>query len=654
MVAQPAAPTRPTTLALNPDGVSTTLREIDQWCLFRIQLNKNRDKYTKPPYGALLNDTKIDITNPKNYATFAQAVDALQWGNYDGVGFAIRKENTITVVDFDHCRAPETGAIDSWATQRLRLLPNSYVEISITGTGLHAFVIGSLPADAGNKTGVTLEGAHPDAAIEMYDHDRYITITGHRIDDGHCEPGDGQEGIDALQAEFWPVIEKPERAAHLHIVLNDKDVLDRLELARNASNGATFRRRYDEGDWSGQPSPSEARWELLKSLAFWIGPDRHQVYEAFHASAMYEAQQERCEEKRGDTTLLWKDVDRAIADQTKFYAPAATITLTAADLPRPIDQVGELVKTGLPDDVAACHALIADLSARLNALVDEVAEVRAENAELRKRVDTAMQRVDEQKAKTRIRVNSNLGSERFTFAELVDYFPRRAKDADGDGFIPAPRETIANNTGFSETTVGKHIERGVELGLIEKTVKTVPGEYDPETRTVGDPKNKTFIRPASGIIDFSAAAAVIASEKKANHGGDRVGCIKHPHADVIVTTKTTKHCAECGELIEQPKTTRRRIKADAIDQVGELVDDLLTPTGTEGENGAVSTLCGLPRIVTESTICHNDNLRTRDLDTSGSVIADAWTHGEAVPKGGSSPPAQVAFVDPERSARYTQ
>jgi primase-polymerase (primpol)-like protein len=47
---------------------------------------------------------------------------------------------------------------------------DSYTEVSPTGTGLKVFVRGVLP-----------RGGNRDDDIEMYDHDRYFTVTGHHL-----------------------------------------------------------------------------------------------------------------------------------------------------------------------------------------------------------------------------------------------------------------------------------------------------------------------------------------------------------------------------------------------------------------------------------------------------------------------------------------
>jgi putative DNA primase/helicase len=371
MIAEPrTAPPRPSLLPLRVDNVPVALRSLDQWLVTKLEMNAKRDKYTKPPYSVKTN-RKTDKTDPTLWVSFDTAREALEWGEYDVLGIAVQKHNGIVVIDLDHCRDPETGALAPWAMRIMRLFPHSYMEASISGTGVHIFVLGAIPPGIGKKTSIVDEGTNPGAAIEWNDDSWWYTISGHLIDDGHSELGDGQAGIDQVAAEFWPPAESKPRSPHIHIVLSDDDARARLEIARNETGfGPTFCRLYDHGDITGYPSKSEARWALEGKLCSYLGPDRNRVLEAFRASALWD---EKCESKRGSATLAEAEIDKMLAQTTWFYTPPAAYTITAADLPRPNDQVGDLLGNGLPTDIAACHALIEDLVARLNQCADRSA-----------------------------------------------------------------------------------------------------------------------------------------------------------------------------------------------------------------------------------------------------------------------------------------
>jgi putative DNA primase/helicase len=54
-------------------------------------------------------------------------------------------------IDLDGCRDPQTGVIEPWALEVVRLL-DSYTEVSPSGRGLHIWVRGFLP-EGGNRRG---------------------------------------------------------------------------------------------------------------------------------------------------------------------------------------------------------------------------------------------------------------------------------------------------------------------------------------------------------------------------------------------------------------------------------------------------------------------------------------------------------------------
>lgn len=73
-------------------------------------------------------------------------------------------------IDIDHC-LDEHGCLNEVATAILEKLPQTYIEISPSGTGQHIFIKGRLPP-GGNK--------NSQHGVEMYASRRYFTMTGNR------------------------------------------------------------------------------------------------------------------------------------------------------------------------------------------------------------------------------------------------------------------------------------------------------------------------------------------------------------------------------------------------------------------------------------------------------------------------------------------
>src|SRR5207244_2269479 len=72
-------------------------------------------------------------------------------------------------VDLDHCRDPETGAIEPWALAIVKELA-SYTEASPSRTGVHVLAHGTLPP-----------GGRRKGRVEMYAEGRYFTVTGQHL-----------------------------------------------------------------------------------------------------------------------------------------------------------------------------------------------------------------------------------------------------------------------------------------------------------------------------------------------------------------------------------------------------------------------------------------------------------------------------------------
>jgi hypothetical protein len=139
---------------------------------------------------------------------------------------------------------------------------------------------------------------------------------------------------------------------------------------------------------------------------------------------------------------------------------------------------------------------------------------------------------------------------------------------------------------------------------------------NPSTGEIVDAHKALYVGPATNVTDFVTAVAAMTPENPKNWGGraDRARCLEHPDAEVIKTTIWT--CAECGEVLDQKVETLRPNPQDA---------EILEPTGTDGRpHPQPKTPRGRPLSSGSGTSSHKTTLH--NLDTSGSVVADAWMH----------------------------
>ena len=183
---EPAQPTKP---APTWHQIPAELQARRQWVCWRAELRDG--KLTKVPYNAHTAG-KASTTAPRTWSTFEQAKAAyLQRPDfYDGIGFVFSKSDPYCGVDLDHC-INDAGEISSWAAERERQLQASgaYTETSVSDTGVHAIVLGTIGKGIKKPLG------------EIYDRGRFFTFSGRRRP-GSTPIGDGQAVIDALAAEL--------------------------------------------------------------------------------------------------------------------------------------------------------------------------------------------------------------------------------------------------------------------------------------------------------------------------------------------------------------------------------------------------------------------------------------------------------------------
>jgi len=107
------------------------------------------------------------------------------WGNTVGLFFHLPEEPSddgIVFIDLDNVRDPDTGALHPFAVELLDRA-DTYAQVSTSGSGIHVFFEGRLPA---GHTAVQADleetDAFPDPEIEIYHKDRLVAMTGDRID----------------------------------------------------------------------------------------------------------------------------------------------------------------------------------------------------------------------------------------------------------------------------------------------------------------------------------------------------------------------------------------------------------------------------------------------------------------------------------------
>jgi len=215
------------------DKIPQTLTVLNQWVNWRL-VKKGNDKPTKVPFQP--NGAPASSTDPATWKTIESVIEASE--NFSGIGFVFSSSDPYCGIDFDACRDPQTGAIETWAKDWIRKL-DSYSEVSPSKTGIKVWIKGKLQLDSGKKALLPqYKIGEKMPEIEAYDHARYFAVTGMRYDKLPHEPQERQLVLDELCAEFFKPAESAQRVdSRLSVIERARRYLDTIPGAVSGAGG---------------------------------------------------------------------------------------------------------------------------------------------------------------------------------------------------------------------------------------------------------------------------------------------------------------------------------------------------------------------------------------------------------------------------------
>jgi putative DNA primase/helicase len=169
-----------------PDGatIPEELRGRRQWVAYRLESSESK------PGKIPVNPTtgrNASATNPDDWTDFDTAIEAVALYDLEGVGFVFTAEAGIVGIDLDECMT-EAGELVPEVTPIIESFRGTYMEISPSCRGIHIFAMGKKPVGVGCKK-MNMFGCK---CIEVYDRERYFTVTGQRYRLASGGVGDGR------------------------------------------------------------------------------------------------------------------------------------------------------------------------------------------------------------------------------------------------------------------------------------------------------------------------------------------------------------------------------------------------------------------------------------------------------------------------------
>lgn len=293
--------------------VPRELKEEPRWVCWRRE--ERNGKTTKLPVDAHTG-RMAKSTDPATWTSFEEAVAAVGRWRCDGVGFVFGPDRAYTGLDLDH--VIEGGVLDPayrWVVEEA----GTYTEVSPSGDGLHLIFRGAKPQGAERSR----KGRPGGRVVEMYDHDRYFTVTG-MVFEGHDAVS---ANPDVVERAYRTWIEPEARSAQPRLDdaareaspgdMGDDELVERMLASRSGDDI----RALLAGDCSAQGGDhSAADMALCSHLAFWCAGDAARMDRIFRRSGLM---RDKWDSRRGGTTYGAQTIERAISGATEFYRPRA-------------------------------------------------------------------------------------------------------------------------------------------------------------------------------------------------------------------------------------------------------------------------------------------------------------------------------------------
>lgn len=288
------------------DKIPNELKQLEQWCLYRLEHDSKVGKYKKIPIDAKTGDFGKS-NDESTWVDFNSAQEALIKYNCDGLGFYFKPP--YFGVDIDDIESDIrdylTGNNENIVAEFVNTL-ESYTEASLSDKGLHIICKGKLPT-----------GGRRKGNIEMYDSGRFFVMTGKAFTN-YKKIKDCTEAISFLHSKYIGQSGLDVSKNTLNTTKNDLSLDEILEKIFNSKHKDVFKSLYD-GNWSGwYPSQSEADLRFCNLLAFWTGGDAAKMDSIMRSSQLM---REKWDQKRGSLTYGEKVINKAIQDCHSYYSP---------------------------------------------------------------------------------------------------------------------------------------------------------------------------------------------------------------------------------------------------------------------------------------------------------------------------------------------
>lgn len=270
-------------------NVPETMKALPNWCAFKTRYvpeTKNeagqivQAHYEKKPWNC--NELKpgeqpyAKCNDPSTWTTFSKALEFARNNGCDGLSFALTPGSGVFCIDLDKCKVEGKYSPLAWGV--FNAGKGTYVEKSVSGAGLHLFGMKDP-----NVNFTALGNKSADGALEFYDRDRFMSMTGDIFMKSKSELKTFSETDKLLAStkELLPQRPQLNPVESYHNSESDSAVIERI---RNSKKGSEFNRLFAGEDICGDFSRSDLK--LLNMLAFFTNGDAEQMKRIYLQSGL--------------------------------------------------------------------------------------------------------------------------------------------------------------------------------------------------------------------------------------------------------------------------------------------------------------------------------------------------------------------------------
>lgn len=294
---------------LKIDNIPQELKDLKQWVYYVCEprIVRGKKKLTKIPYQ--INGKKASSTNPTQWNTYnAVANHYINIENSTppehghGVGFVFDKG--YVGIDLDN-HIDETGKISDLARETIDLFC-SYSEKSISGNGIHIII---------KANNISLDKKRNDTiGIEVYNTERFFTMSGDVLDNIPCEVFDRSEELKTFINKYLPSSPKASPKQIVSTSLTVEEVLKR------ATSDEKFQLLYNGDTSAYMDDHSRADGALVMKLAYYCDGNPTLIDTIFRSSKLFRP---KWDEKHGATTYGDYQIANALKITTEYFSSSS-------------------------------------------------------------------------------------------------------------------------------------------------------------------------------------------------------------------------------------------------------------------------------------------------------------------------------------------